>query len=561
MQEWTLALGGSNHDASAALLYGDDIRVAIEEERLSRRKHGECYWFENPNQRAIDYCLSSEGISMRDVAHVVASDTIPTRVKYDFRHYPVREFGHHLCHAAAAYMMVPPNKKTGVIVYDGFGSERGAAVDGPLRKLRETISLYVFDSAIHNQIGGTLGLGLCETEEFPIGVNNSVGMLYELITACLGYDLMDSGKTMGLSSHGTPRYLGALEQFVSLSKDINQCFACATDNPSFQGTISRILSEGRDSFTTRADLAASLQLLTNRVLLHCGEFFQGSGISCLCISGGCGLNTVATAHLIEHTSLDVPVCIPPHCGDAGLGLGAAWLHEFERLGRPPQFTFRNQPISPGLCRPGRRYTAASCRAAAQEFYPRLAYDPSYNSPSRIAHFIAEGGIVGVLNGPSEIGPRALGGRSIIADPRKVLTRERINRTIKKREPFRPLAPIVLRSNYAKYFHDERMADEFMLKVSQVRERCTQEAPAVVHVDGTARVQVIPEDGDPLLVELLRSFEAETGVGLLINTSFNRRGEPIVETPHDAVDAFLGLGLDALYLGGEFYLPVTNNPTA
>jgi len=133
-----------------------------------------------------------------------------------------------------------------------------------------------------------------------------------------------------------------------------------------------------------------------------------------------------------------------------------------------------------------------------------------------------------------------------------MTREKINRLIKKREPFRPLAPMVLRSNYDNYFLDRRYADPFMLKVSRVTDRCLREAPAVVHVDGTARVQVIDDDGDPFLVELLNVYRQETGVGVLLNTSFNRRDEPIVESPSDAIDAFLGMSLDGLYLNGSFF---------
>ena len=188
----------------------------------------------------------------------------------------------------------------------------------------------------------------------------------------------------------------------------------------------------------------------------------------------------------------------------------------------------------------------------QDYYPRLILDASISTASDLAKAIAAGAIVGVLNGGSEIGPRALGGRSILADPRSVLVREKINREIKHREPFRPLAPIVLRENYDRYFFDDRCADPFMLKVAKARENLIRSAPAVVHVDGTARVQVVTAESDPFLFDLLTAFEVETEVGVLINTSFNRKGEPIVETPLDAIDAFLGMRLDGLYLNGEFY---------
>ena len=135
-----------------------------------------------------------------------------------------------------------------------------------------------------------------------------------------------------------------------------------------------------------------------------------------------------------------------------------------------------------------------------------------------------------------------------------MIREKVNRSIKLREPYRPLAPIVLLSHYEEYFEDSRNADPFMLKLARARERCLREAPATVHIDGTARTQVVMDDGDPFLVELLQAFHSQTGRAVLLNTSFNRRAEPIVESPLDAVDAFLGMGLDGLYLEGEFYRP-------
>lgn len=554
MPEWVLALGGSDHDFSAALAYGCDIRVAVEQERLSRRKHGLSFWYESPVKQAVDYCLSTEGISLADVAVVVSSDSIPSRVRQDLRDLKLREFPHHLCHAASAYMMLPYGAKAGVLVYDGFGSVRGPADGDALRNLRETFSFLHFTRAGFEYIGRTAGLGYVEEDEFPIGVTNSAGMLYEMVTALLGYDLMDSGKTMGLSSHGVPRYLDELEKFVEYRDDPSDCFRCATDDPALSGVIQRILMSGRDSFTVRADLAATVQAVVNKILLRCEGFFAGRELDYLCLSGGCALNTVANSNLIEKSALGVPVVIPPHCGDAGLGLGALWLDRFSELGATPEMTFRGRPVNPGLSRPGRLYTRDECRDAVRQFYPRLAPDSAVRSAKDLARIVARGEIVGVLNGGSEIGPRALGGRSIIADPRSAMTREKINRIIKRREPFRPFAPVVLQSCYDDYFFDSRYGDPFMLKVSRVRERCRSEAPAVVHVDGTARVQVVSDEGDPFLIELLQAFCEETGVGVLLNTSFNRRGEPIVESPLDAIDASLGMGLDGLYLEGEFYRP-------
>jgi carbamoyltransferase len=177
------------------------------------------------------------------------------------------------------------------------------------------------------------------------------------------------------------------------------------------------------------------------------------------------------------------------------------------------------------------------------------------SAGQLAERITAGDIVGVFNGASEFGPRALGGRSVLADPRDALVRERINRQIKHREPFRPLAPMILAKHFDEYFWPAAAKDNFMLTVAQANDLCVQRAPAVVHIDGGARVQVVDEDGDPFLVALLERFHELTGVPIVLNTSFNRRGEPIVETPTEAFEAFIAMGLDGLYADGAYYVRI------
>jgi carbamoyltransferase len=457
-------------------------------------------------------------------------------------------------------MMLEPTVRAGILVYDGYGSPTGRDVIHPDRNTRETFSFFIFGPKEYECVGQNVGLGFIE-DDFPTSITNSIGMLWELITSLLGYHPNDCGKTMGLSSHGAPKYVNDLESFIRYGDELPGCFQCATDDPAIVEMIERLLLDGNGSFTVRADLAASLQAITNKTLLHCAGFFRNYSVDVLCLSGGCALNTVANSFLVENSSLNVPIIIPPHCGDSGIAFGALWLDQFERQGSAPHFTFRGRPLSPAISRPGRSYSESERRSAVHQYYPRIALDASVITATDLAHVIADGAIVGLFNKGSEIGPRALGGRSIIADPRSVLTREKINRLIKEREPYRPLAPIVLESKYDEYFLDKRNADPFMLKIAQAREACRKLAPAVVHVDGTARVQVVPGDGDPFLIELLQEFEQVTGIGILINTSFNRRGEPIVESPVDAIDAFLGMGLDGLYLDGEFYRPVdSTNPS-
>jgi len=204
LSEWILGLGGSDHDFSAALMLDCDIRVAIEQERLSRRKHGLTFWYESPLQRAIDYCLAAEGVSMTDVRVIVSSDLLPTRVRHDFRNQRLREFPHHLCHAASAYMMLPPGSKAGVLVYDGFGSIRGPISGDPFRNVRETFSFFLFGPGGYECVGRTVGLGYVEHDDFPTGVTNSIGMLYELVTGRVPFEAETMPQLCTLILHAEP---------------------------------------------------------------------------------------------------------------------------------------------------------------------------------------------------------------------------------------------------------------------------------------------------------------------------------------------------------------------
>jgi carbamoyltransferase len=184
----------------------------------------------------------------------------------------------------------------------------------------------------------------------------------------------------------------------------------------------------------------------------------------------------------------------------------------------------------------------------------LMPDPAVYDPCTLARVIAQGHVIGFFNGPSEIGPRGLGGRSIFADPRRIATKERINREIKQRHSFRPLAPIVLADYYSDYFEPAVAANPYMLIVATAKEQCCRAAPAVVYIDGSVRVQAVESDGDPFLIALLTAFRKITGLPMLVNTSFRCCGEPVVETPTDAIRACVALGLDGLWLQDRYFAP-------
>ncbi|MDB5421706.1 MAG: hypothetical protein JWR59_1653 [Brevundimonas sp.] len=549
MTGWSIGIGGSDHDFSAVLAQGCDIRVAIEQERISRIRYGETSWFRDPIAAPVDYCLASEGIGLDEIETLVGTDTLPARVRSHWRGRSIELYPHHLCHAASAYLMLPPDTRAGILVYDGYGSiDRDHTVHGQTR--RETVSLWRFTADGPERIGSAWGASTVEDDDFPLCVDNSIGMFYEMLTGMLGYAPMDAGKTMGLAAFGIPCHIEMLEQFIQYRDDPADCFRCDLSNPDLVREIDRALLAKGGGFAARADLAASGQLMVERSLAHFLRFFDGLALDAIAISGGCALNSVANGRLAQR--IGHPLFVPPHSGDAGLGFGALWVHAQRHAGANPHFSFRGGPTNPGLSRPGRAYEAHTIADAVAGAYPHLARDASVSSPGDLAQLVAQGAIIGVFNGSSEFGPRALGGRSLIADPRNPGVRERINREIKGREPFRPLAPMVLASRSEAYFGTHQ-GDAFMLNVVDVEPCGQRAAPAATHVDGSARVQRIDDaQGDPFLIQLLQAFEQLTGVGMLLNTSFNRRGEPIVETPADAVDAFIGMRLDGLYLQGEFY---------
>lgn len=546
-----IGLGGSNHEGSAALLRESSIEVAIEQERLTRRKHGHSWWWENSVGAAVEYCLEAAQVSIDDVARFVSSDLLPKRVIEQYHPKCVRLFPHHLCHAASACVMLPPKAKAAFLVYDGMGSIRGKP-NGSGKVLRETFSFFELNEKGLHCLGQTFGESLVEHDDFPSGCSNSIGKIYDMATAILGFDEAEAGKTMGLAAHGKARYADEIMRFLKLNRDFSLCFEYDASDASLSRFLKGCIAGSRD-FGIKADVAASIQTVLERTLLHAFSLLDANEYDFVCVSGGCALNSVANGQLAQHLPSGCQLIVPPFAADSGLSLGALWLDRLGESGELPTMSIRGAPMTPWASRPGRLYGLDRCREAARRYYPALAPDAAAYDARTLACKLAAGSVVGLFNGPSEIGPRALGGRSILADPRSTLVRERINRSIKMREPFRPLAPMILEERYDEYFEDRRRADPYMLRVAKATRRCCELAPAVVHVDGTARVQTIGVNDDQFLRELLIAFEETTGLPLLINTSFNRRGEPIVETPEDALDAFVGMNLDGIYMDGVFFV--------
>jgi carbamoyltransferase len=554
--EWILGFGGSTHDFSAALSRGSDIQVAVEAERVSRVKYGHPAWFGDPLRGAAEYCLAAADVSIDQIARRTSSDLLASRTlqEWDIHAYP-----HHLCHAASAVMMLPPATRACVIVYDGNGSAREVHPGRPLPSelTIETFSFFEFADCQLRRLGGTYGQRQTEWLGLFDGGTNSAGQLYELVTVMLGFQRTEAGKTMGLAAWGKPRLREALHEHLEIGQTMQDVLTVDPFAGELQERITRHLHDAHDPFSARADLAASAQAVLDECLLRCYDLIADLDFDVLCVAGGCGLNTVSNGVLAERLAKQRRLLVPPHAGDAGIALGSLWLDARERTDEAFQMTLAGRPLMPHVGRPGRAYPASRIRHAIGEALPGASYDPGVSSPPQLARVLARGDIVGVFNGSSEIGPRALGGRSILADPRSSARKERINREIKHREPFRPLAPMILAEHFSSYFAPPGAANEFMLVIAQANDTCAQLAPAVVHVDGSARVQVLGKDGDPFLVALLEAFNALTGVPILLNTSFNQAGEPIVETPEEAIAAALAMQLDGLWLDGHYISPVAS----
>lgn len=547
-----LGLGGSNHDFSAVLAADWDVQVGIEQERLTRRKHGESFWFQHPVQDSINYCLSAAGLTLDDVHEIVSSDLLPARATTLANGRSVRLFGHHLCHAASVAMMVPDGQSAAILVADGMGRIAGRSERNVAYNIRETISFYDFTDGEVVKLGGTQGLSLFEHDDYPSGCTNSIGKFYEVVTHTLGFGSMQEGKTMGLAAFGTPRFLPLLREFYRLGEEFETCFECDPVGSDLEGALEALLLAERNSFDCRADIAASAQQVFEEALLHAQHLLLKTHRDMFLFAGGCALNTVCNSRLSAALEGRSRFLAPPHASDAGVGLGAAWLAQREALDDTHPICVRGESADIHIARLGRNYSDQEIKQAVNAVYPRLALDAGHSSPLGIAELLASGSILGFFDGASEFGPRALGGRSLLCDPRSARARERINREIKHREPFRPLAPIVPEELFDAYFDPPEAVDRFMLRVAVAKPETKRIAPAVVHADDTARVQAVCRASAPLLHEILMAFAEVTGCAILINTSFNGRREPIVETPHDAIAAFFNLGLDGLVLNGEVY---------
>jgi carbamoyltransferase len=581
-----LGISALYHDSAAALLRDGMLVAAAQEERFSRIKFDHRF----PVQ-AINYCLHKASITAENLDYVVFYEkplpkferilltqlgTFPRSWRV-FREAMIAWFSeklwlksvmleklpvpperilfvdHHLSHAASA-MFCAPFAEAAVLTVDGVGEWTTTAIGRATADWED---------------GQRNAIELTEELRFP----HSLGLLYSAFTAWLGFKV-NSGeyKVMGMAPYGKPEHMETLQKLISVYEDGS--FHLNMDYFSFHHSLTQTYNQkfldllgpprepeapfftrttgddigGREQLADRnqyyADVAASVQRLTEEVLLKVAHHLhQQTGSKNLVMAGGVALNSVANGRIMRETPFE-HVYIQPNAGDAGGALGAALYAWHVLLGKPRRFVMEHA-----------YYGAAYSDDEVQRFLHGHGLRSEYvDDEEKLADIIVEGllnkQVIGLFQGRFEWGPRALGNRSIIADPRHLEMKEVVNSKIKFRELFRPFAPVVTEDAAGRYFDLQKAAGQypprFMLMVSQVIAERQGEIPAVSHM-GTGRLQTTRTEWNPLYHRLVDKFGEATGVPVLLNTSFNLRGEPIVTTPANAFHTFNSSDIDMLVL--------------
>jgi carbamoyltransferase len=523
---YVLGIADMFHDSAACLVHAGRIAVAVEEERLSRQKHDEAF-----PARAVRYCLRAADLTMDDIDLVVrtARDmSAPPRPSTRPRTVYIR---HHLAHAASAYF-ASGFDDAAIMVLDGGGSFGALA---PILGHSDGRERQTFWRGRADEIVNVSTWASPENGDSPYP--RSLGQMYELATDVLGFHpIFDAGKTMGLAAYGSGLMRRPLDRYYGMEDDGHlysrmrdtaewECFRRASGDP--------VASDHKE-------LAGMAQRELEECVVRMGCHLQRStGSTRLCMAGGVALNSVLNTRIRHECGFD-DLFIQPASGDSGLAIGAA-LWGARMLGS----TADAEPMRHaylGRCYAEREIESA-LRGVAGLRVRALTGDAIIDETCRL---LTDGRVVGWFHGGSEFGPRALGHRSILADPRRLEMRDYLNHQVKGREWFRPFAPAVPLEAAPEYFEIDGPSP-FMLLVAPVRADRRSTIPAVTHVDGSARVQTLTAAENDRFYHLVRAFGLATGTPVLLNTSFNLAGEPIVETPRDALQTFLRSRIDYLVI--------------
>lgn len=525
---------GANHDFTACLVRDGKIVTAIEAERINRIKHSVDSF--NPFQSVLKYLFLD---AVNEINSLATCDTfnIKNIIEYSSK---VELYNHHLCHASAVFY-TSPFEHSAILVMDGLGS-REQLDDGTYTF--ETVSMYTGtgkEISLIKKISGIMGEEINERHNHHLDIPNSLGIFYTYITKIVGFNFLEDGKTMGLASYGNPEIY-----YETLKKHIQYCedglVSITLSDKDYELYKNKINEEKDDSknFINKANFTAAGQKILEEIFFHyVNHLHQLTGQENICIGGGVALNSLANGKLLKNSKFK-NIHIFPACGDDSIAVGAAYLSYYKKETHERVLL---EKVSPFL---GKNYSEEEILESLGKF-PDIQYYKSKNKYIETANFLNQNKIIAWFQGESEIGPRALGHRSILAHPGHKDTKDYINKTIKQREGFRPFAPSILRKYQEKYFESDFYSPN-MLFVIQAKDENKDKIKAVVHVDGTARVQSVSEDNCEFY-NLLTEFNKISGLPLLLNTSFNIiRGEPIVETPYDALTSFNISKIDYLVLG-------------
>ncbi|MGA9724522.1 MAG: carbamoyltransferase C-terminal domain-containing protein [Candidatus Binatus sp.] len=551
-REYRIAQG---FDAAAALVLDGVVVAAAAEERFNRQKQTGDF-----PVHAIEYCIQQTGASIGEVgeiAHcfdygpfgeifsldatsamlyeeVFSKHALLVQISQHFPGFPaerVHQVGHHLSHAASAYFTSGWDECL-VVVLDAMG---------------ETQSGSIFRGSRGNLI-----------KLSEISGNDSLGILYSLVTYHLGFDFnSDEYKIMGLAPYGDPRqFEGVFQQMIECRPDgtvripilrLNRTRYERENYLQTRDWLSRNLIPRRepgDEITQgHRDVAAALQAALNRAIIHiCGHFGAATGLRKIALAGGVALNCSANGKLTRSGLFD-EVYVQPAAGDDGAALGAA-LYRASLAGE-----VRNQRFPVPFLGPG--HPSCEIDAALNAFAGAIQvthFESVDETCDCAATMIREGKVVAWYRGRMEYGPRALGNRSILADPSNPEMRDRVNAMVKKREAFRPFAPAVSIEEVHRWFDVPPMTSlPYMIATVDVRKEHGAMLPAITHVDGSARVQTVATHDNPAFHALLKAVGQATGREIVLNTSFNVKGQPIVNTPREAVETFLSTGIDCLFI--------------
>jgi carbamoyltransferase len=562
---YVLGINAYDHDVSACLLRDGEIAFAVSKERITREKHDTGFY-----QGVVDYCLAGEGISLEDVDLVVRncyvlpvedveirmlSQDVPEVMDdaerlqaakhplYLSRSKNVVTVSHHLAHAYSAFAACPFDDGV-VMVVDGVGNyssdvvEPGQQTDNVDPLARESESYYRFEGCrleTLKKVWLKPVRGFLSDEFYYMP---GLGALYSRVSSYIFANWNKCGEVMGLAPYGRP---GAIKPLLQMKGgDLTVPEWDMEFNKPWQ--VEREPNwEAAPSMRHWEDLAWRVQDDLEKVLVERAIWLrETTGARNLCMAGGVALNCVANGRIAREVGFE-NIWIQPAAGDDGIAIGCAYYGHLAIQKNQRSFVMNHAYT-------GVEYKDEQVHAAASKSLVRLQATSSHseNIYGETAKLLSKGHVFGWFQGRSEFGPRALGNRSILADPRTPEMKDKLNKRVKHRQAFRPFAPVVLAERAHEIFEDHRESP-FMLLTARVRPEWRDKIPAVVHIDGTARVQTIRQDQNEHLYRLLREFDAITGVPLLLNTSFNVRGEPIVETPEDAIHCFLTTGIDYLVL--------------